>query len=363
MIAWIVAATPTVGGLLLPIRKGEKNIPTPETTPLLKIEKGQSISGPAEQGGLVKIKDFRVESKGESFEIEGVCRLDEKSVSCWTPDGLPSKEMTKQIDAELRMLRPPQNQMGFSFGKKNRMLIYKSVSESRKGLTLVGYPQRRSGIISGFKEGWDQPTFGIQTLSNEKSGQFHTTRHMVVGSFEKSTNATSFLMRMPLKPVWLADIPFKQSSTVSIGGNGFEIAGLTKHHRSGFFSGMTITTLVPIEACYVDVKLTDKANPYMGFYLAPMNEKGEVWEYVNEKGEPIGRDEFMKKYIPDDYRSEEFIFPNMLPITIQYDQVSMMPQGSFSHYFPIGASKISALKVSVVGYRVHEFEGIRLDPK
>ncbi len=75
------------------------------------------------------------EKNRQSIEVLGVCKLADGVLTCWTPDGRPSDDLTQQVN---RSLSQTQNDAGFYLvpGKKTRMAIVRSVQRSPVGTSV-----------------------------------------------------------------------------------------------------------------------------------------------------------------------------------------------------------------------------------
>jgi hypothetical protein len=320
---------------------------------------GSVVNPNDDSHGLTKAQNYKIVRNGVSLEIEGVCRITEDKVFCWSPSGKVLPSLSNEIERGLSGSSSSSNRISIQYRKKNRILIFKKVTPPGSSNFVNGQTEYLSSQQSPFKEGWRSDNYWPESQSTTFD-QTTTTRQIVYGAFEEKTKVFPYRYVIQGQGSKIERFPFKAGTVISAGGNSIEISAISDKMPAGKTPHWSIYENLPWEASFATIKVLSDKNLYQSMTIQALNDKSELIAYVDPKGKPLTWNAYnqLGEGLGNFGRGFRYMGG------IQFDPgTNRLSSNEFIHSFPLAASLIHGLELTYNTRKIFEFENIHLDPK
>jgi hypothetical protein len=334
----------------------------------------QNKDRPSSGTGLVRVKGTKIETDQGTLEIEGICKFEAGSLSCWTPDGKQHPSLATDVVEAIKMENPILNWKEPKLNKKNRLLVFKRSGITNLSEALIGQVAPEKKQPNAFKESWTAMGGAIATTRKMVGDHGMTERSVILGSFEPTTKAFPLRYQMESGLYHAGNrqpdnntFPFQSKVVFRFGGNEIEIAAISDKPTKGIPVVGQRETLKDQEGCFVHLKVRSRKNLFQGISFYPLDEKGSVISRVDEKGNPVSNQQMSKMLdhggVGFQGSSPADKVRGVNPILFDPGAVYVTQLDEYQHFFPMSASKIRNIGVTHSKRRIYEFARVRLEPK
>jgi hypothetical protein len=304
---------------------------------------------------------------GVTTEIEGICKISEDSVACWTPTGASHADLQKRVEESLTRERGMGGggNVRIAYKKKNRVVVVKTTHET-SGISRQGASVNLMSVGDSMNGGDYINLYGLGDRSFEpgKPMSSYQARMVAAKPSERSTSAFFGVTEQSPKRTTLdlrkgatCSIEDAELAVVSI-KKGSQVPGRENGMYGGFMGREGKAEIWTIEV--KSKKATSKYHPSL---------YSEV--FVDEKGNAVSREAYekvMMNAMSMPRTAPKPGEPYTAPPRPRYTQVMIQPlygSSGGSWYYIINANPSTVKQVTVMASRTRQVElkGIRLDPR
>ncbi len=310
--------------------------------------------------------------EGNKVEVEGVCKIGEDNIGCWSVDGSPNEALAKQIQASLEKQASQTSNWGASitiqYGKKNRVIVFKTTQ-------IIGGPNQ--GYLSIESAGTD-PFHGSAFFANldDRAQIFRSGEPQIRHELRSVTEDPAVLLTTARIQY---TIPVQEDKTIDcragasapFGGETHTIVSIKEggDERMRMINnpGQTI-----FKTWTVKVKSTRTSKHPVNVSLMALDASGKPIQWVDAKGNPVSNEDYRKQMMEDqkamaehmkNHPNEPYQPQSWGKYTSPNSYGSSSPDGSSSIFLRVNPAKVSKFKLQGQTSRFIDLTNIRLDPK
>lgn len=287
----------------------------------------------------VTVSKHFISGDGTDLAFIGACKASADNIDCWDADGKANDELSEKIRAYY--LVQPGADLSFQFGKKNRLIVFQSLSNA----------PGRAGF-SGMMKINDETCLPAGQLGNMGSGDGPNISWYRVAT-DPGVSSTSAVIDLNVN-LGSGFIPLKEGAEAQIGPLHLKINSIKRgpdvqrfaigqqENRSSWKVATTITGYNQTHIPDLDGRAYDA--------------KGTLITHLDSAGNPL----------PEERTSNNFggmpwVFPNQLNANVATDAGN----GTLNQELdlPVKPSKVEKLQLNATGTRKVTVTDILLDPK
>lgn len=204
------------------------------------------------------------------IDVAGACKLSGDGVECWNADGKVDRELTKQV--ETYYVAHPDHTITIRYGRKNRLLVVRTMAKRNANVTLGGMPV------------WNGKPLNLEGEAGRSiNGHGPALQWFSIDAGPAETTANiSFSLHVFEGE---STLPAKTGAATRVGPLKFQVGGITPGPTIQTYDGITSSGL---ETWNLAVTLDGLAAGPMPFlFPRPVTKQGKTIENVDRKGNPL----------------------------------------------------------------------------
>lgn len=290
---------------------------------------------------------------GGGIEVEGVCKVSEDSIRCWSSSGKDLPSLSDQVKAYYE--KQSYSSYPIQFGKKNRLIVVKE--------THLPYAPQAGAMpkmlnVSGV-QGYNatNSVHFPQEMSRIQPNDPSVTRRGFVVAVEKEKKNVSLLANETQPITERCTMPCKVGASGKIGSVALKIRSVAELPQNTNFS------YGPQRMWVVRVDVQNPPTKPWRFQPQCLNANGKPAYMMDDKGNLLGPEDSAKMnqqfYSRSSGGPSGMSRPPMTPINLY---TSGAGKDFFEFRMTVNPAKIPNLQISAYSTRTIEIKGVRLDP-